>query len=162
MLLTPLLMFPFPDTCCAAVLASPSPRPEYFPPPGQLPFLRLVGLAFLCPHDRQHHDGLLDPRKIAPRPARPHRRKWFIFSLVLNFMILGSSNTSTSFAGSFLAASRTWNSQFRCLSFASSSPAYRFIRFRKSLILWTSTRGEIGGFEVFLRDMVSSSVCSLT
>src|SRR2546426_6706696 len=43
-------------------------------------------------------------QKIAPGRSDPHRRKWFIFSLVLNFMILGIFKYFDFFAGSFLVA----------------------------------------------------------
>src|SRR6202140_1497339 len=43
-------------------------------------------------------------QKIAPGRSDPHRRKWFIFSLVLNFMILGIFKYFDFFAGSFLSA----------------------------------------------------------
>src|SRR6266704_4327602 len=41
-------------------------------------------------------------QKIAPSRLDPHRRKWFIFSLVLNFLILGTFKYFDFFAGSFL------------------------------------------------------------
>jgi alginate O-acetyltransferase complex protein AlgI len=43
-------------------------------------------------------------RKIAPGGSDPHRRKWFIFSIVLNFTILGIFKYFDFFAGSFLDA----------------------------------------------------------
>src|ERR1700687_1398904 len=43
-------------------------------------------------------------QKIAPGRSDPHRRKWFIFSLVLNFMILGVFKYFDFCAGSFLSA----------------------------------------------------------
>ncbi len=43
-------------------------------------------------------------QKIAPSRLDPHRRKWFIFSLVLNFLILGTFKYFDFFAGSFLGA----------------------------------------------------------
>src|SRR2546423_14463397 len=43
-------------------------------------------------------------QKIAPSPADPHRRQWFIFSIVLNFTILGIFKYFDFFAGSFLGA----------------------------------------------------------
>ncbi|PYU10756.1 MAG: hypothetical protein DMG37_19125, partial [Acidobacteria bacterium] len=39
---------------------------------------------------------------IAPPVQHPHRRKWFLFSLVLNFTILGIFKYFDFFAGSFL------------------------------------------------------------
>src|SRR5437773_2930393 len=43
-------------------------------------------------------------QKIAPSRSDPHRRKWFIFSIVLNFTILGVFKYFDFFAGSFLGA----------------------------------------------------------
>src|ERR1700731_68032 len=43
-------------------------------------------------------------QKIAPSRSDTHRRNWFIFSLVLNFMILGIFKYFDFFAGSFLGA----------------------------------------------------------
>src|SRR5881628_395953 len=43
-------------------------------------------------------------QKIAPSRSDPHRRKWFIFSIVLNFTILGVFKYFDFFAGSFLVA----------------------------------------------------------
>src|SRR5256886_272366 len=43
-------------------------------------------------------------QKIAPSRADPHRRQWFIFSIVLNFTILGIFKYFDFFAGSFLGA----------------------------------------------------------
>jgi len=43
-------------------------------------------------------------QNIAPCRSDPHRRKWFIFSLMLNFMILGIIKYFDFFAGSFLSA----------------------------------------------------------
>src|SRR5882672_4753994 len=43
-------------------------------------------------------------QKIAPSRSDPHRRKWFVFSLVLNFMVLGIFKYFDFFAGSFLGA----------------------------------------------------------
>src|SRR6266436_3304246 len=43
-------------------------------------------------------------QKIAPGSSAPHRREWFIFSLVLNFTILGIFKYFDFFAGSFLGA----------------------------------------------------------
>src|ERR1700682_4798413 len=43
-------------------------------------------------------------QKIAPSRSDSHRRKWFIFSLILNFMILGIFKYFDFFAGSFLSA----------------------------------------------------------
>ena len=43
-------------------------------------------------------------QKIAPSRSDPHRRKWFIFSLVLNFLILGIFKYFDFFAGSFVGA----------------------------------------------------------
>src|SRR6202040_921536 len=40
----------------------------YFPSPGQLPFLWLVGLAFSRSHDRQHHRGFPDRTKDRAQP----------------------------------------------------------------------------------------------
>src|SRR5947209_20213753 len=41
-------------------------------------------------------------QKIVPAQQNPHRRKWFIFSLVLNFTILGIFKYFDFFAGSFI------------------------------------------------------------
>src|ERR1700745_3201660 len=41
-------------------------------------------------------------QKISPKRQNPHRRKWFIFSLVLNFAILGIFKYFDFFAGSFV------------------------------------------------------------
>src|SRR5438445_11360303 len=43
-------------------------------------------------------------QKIAPSRADPHRRQWFIFSIVLNFTILGIFKYFDFFAVSFLGA----------------------------------------------------------
>ena len=43
-------------------------------------------------------------QKIAPSRPNPNRRKWFVFSLALNFAILGIFKYFDFFAGSFLAA----------------------------------------------------------
>src|SRR6266404_1820670 len=43
-------------------------------------------------------------QKIVPGRSAPHRKKWFIFSLVLNFTILGIFKYFDFFAGSFLGA----------------------------------------------------------
>src|SRR5260221_859623 len=43
-------------------------------------------------------------QKIAPSRSDPHRRKWFIFSPILNLMILGSFTYFDFFAHSFLRA----------------------------------------------------------
>src|SRR6266436_9458104 len=43
-------------------------------------------------------------QKIAPGRADPNRKKWFVFSLVLNFAILGVFKYFDFFAGSFLGA----------------------------------------------------------
>src|SRR5436853_3696154 len=43
-------------------------------------------------------------QKIAPSRADPHRRQWFIFSIVLNFTILGIFKYYDFFAGSFVGA----------------------------------------------------------
>jgi len=43
-------------------------------------------------------------QKIAPGRSHPNRRKWFIVSLILNFMILGVFKYFDFFAGSFLGA----------------------------------------------------------
>src|SRR5437879_8211289 len=41
-------------------------------------------------------------QKIVPEQQNPHRRKWFIFSLFLNFTILGIFKYFDFFAGSFV------------------------------------------------------------
>jgi alginate O-acetyltransferase complex protein AlgI len=43
-------------------------------------------------------------QKIAPGRSDPHRKEWFIFSLILNFLILGIFKYFDFFAGSFLGA----------------------------------------------------------
>ena len=46
-------------------------------------------------------------QKIAPEAQNPHRRKWFIFSLILNFSILGTFKYFNFFADSFAGAMDT-------------------------------------------------------
>jgi alginate O-acetyltransferase complex protein AlgI len=46
-------------------------------------------------------------QKIAPEAQNPHRRKWFIFSLVLNFSILGTFKYFNFFVDSFAGAMDT-------------------------------------------------------
>src|SRR6266699_1048247 len=53
-------LFPLPDPRSGGVLAPEPSRAEHFPATGKLLFLRLVGLALPCTHDRQHHDGFSD------------------------------------------------------------------------------------------------------
>src|SRR5437660_11015042 len=43
-------------------------------------------------------------QKIAPGSSAPRRKEWFIFSLVLNFTLLGIFKYFDFFAGSFLGA----------------------------------------------------------
>src|SRR5690242_21811773 len=94
----------------------------------QLLFLRLVGLALPCADDLQHvgrfsdraanHSGvrqrqpqkmvkIQDQRKdepFTPESGNVNRRKWFIFSLLLNFSILGTFKYFNFFVGSFTGA----------------------------------------------------------
>ena len=73
-------------------------------------------------------------QKISPKRSDPNRRKWFIFSLILNFTILGVFKYFDFFAGSFVVGPGQARSSQHTPPIDShhhSRPEYLFILFRE-------------------------------